>query len=362
MMSLTRLIEASEDWLMERILMYAEDTGYTAYTSTLKEAWRLSISGLSQSIINATKVYDAPPKFNPEFDFTKNPVAKFGVVEAQRHMKRGISLSMFMGLMKYYRQAYVDLLETSNDISGSRATHILYINRIFDIIEISFCTEWAGGRDDQVIKNMQTTNMEMTNEKNKYLTIFESMPNPVLLVDHDGFINNMNMIAASFFNSESTPGGQYYKPDTDDEGCYIEASKDETAERRTHISQLLPWLYQELQDFQESKLEKNPFIKKAILYNKEYKFNVRVSAMLDVSHKFKGMVLILEDITKLAASELEIKKLAGLVPICSYCKKMRDDKGYWNQLEKYIEERSDALFSHSICESCMKEHYKEIVE
>jgi len=155
-------------------------------------------------------------------------------------------------------------------------------------------------------------------------------------------------------------GGQYYKTNTDDEGLDIEASGDATAETRIHISQLMPWLGQELQDFKESKLEKNPFIKTAIIYNREYKFNVRISAMLDVSQKFKGMVLTLEDITKLSASELEVKKLAGLIPICSHCKNMRDDKGYWNKLENYIEERSDALFSHSICELCLKKHYKEI--
>lgn len=53
----------------------------------------------------------------------------------------------------------------------------------------------------------------------------------------------------------------------------------------------------------------------------------------------------------------EVKMLSGLLPICSYCKKIRDDQGYWNQLEEYIHNHSEAEFSHSICPSCLKEIY-----
>ena len=51
----------------------------------------------------------------------------------------------------------------------------------------------------------------------------------------------------------------------------------------------------------------------------------------------------------------EVEILEGLLPICSYCKKIRDDDGKWQMLEKYIEERSDATFTHGICEPCLKE-------
>lgn len=53
----------------------------------------------------------------------------------------------------------------------------------------------------------------------------------------------------------------------------------------------------------------------------------------------------------------EIKQLKGLLPICSHCKKIRDDKGYWNFLESYIETHSQASFSHSMCPSCSDELY-----
>ena len=55
----------------------------------------------------------------------------------------------------------------------------------------------------------------------------------------------------------------------------------------------------------------------------------------------------------------KVKTLSGLLPICSSCKKIRDDKGYWNQIEDYIREHSPANFSHSICPECTKRLYPE---
>ncbi len=65
-------------------------------------------------------------------------------------------------------------------------------------------------------------------------------------------------------------------------------------------------------------------------------------------------------IAELKTALAEVKTLSGLLPICSNCKKIRDDKGYWNQLEGYISDHSEALFSHSICPDCAEKLYKDI--
>jgi len=57
----------------------------------------------------------------------------------------------------------------------------------------------------------------------------------------------------------------------------------------------------------------------------------------------------------------EVKTLTGLLPICSYCKKIRDDKGYWNQIELYIGEHSSANFTHSVCPDCASHHYSDFL-
>ncbi len=53
----------------------------------------------------------------------------------------------------------------------------------------------------------------------------------------------------------------------------------------------------------------------------------------------------------------EVKKLSGLLPICASCKKIRDDQGYWSQVEAYIQEHSEAEFTHSVCPECAKALY-----
>lgn len=55
----------------------------------------------------------------------------------------------------------------------------------------------------------------------------------------------------------------------------------------------------------------------------------------------------------------EVNTLQGFLPICVSCKKIRDDKGYWKQIEKYIEEHSEAQFSHGICPECAKKLYPD---
>ena len=59
-------------------------------------------------------------------------------------------------------------------------------------------------------------------------------------------------------------------------------------------------------------------------------------------------------------AEEETKILRGLLPICSYCKKVRDDKGYWKQIEVYIAANSQADFSHGLCPECGLEHYPDV--
>lgn len=65
---------------------------------------------------------------------------------------------------------------------------------------------------------------------------------------------------------------------------------------------------------------------------------------------------LLDELQKALA---KVKTLSGLLPICAHCKKIRDDKGYWNQMELYIQEHSEAFFSHGLCPDCMTRFYRE---
>ena len=67
-----------------------------------------------------------------------------------------------------------------------------------------------------------------------------------------------------------------------------------------------------------------------------------------------------ELISKLQAAALEIKTLKGLIPICASCKKIRNDEGFWDQLESYLSKNTDAVFTHGLCPECFHKAITEI--
>jgi hypothetical protein len=69
-----------------------------------------------------------------------------------------------------------------------------------------------------------------------------------------------------------------------------------------------------------------------------------------------------QTIVRLEKALGEVKTLRGIVPICSFCKRVRDDKGFWDQVEVYVRDRTEADFSHSICPACMKRHYPGLMD
>ena len=65
-------------------------------------------------------------------------------------------------------------------------------------------------------------------------------------------------------------------------------------------------------------------------------------------------------VSELEAALANVRKLSGLLPICAYCKRVRNDKDYWEQIESFVGERSDAEFSHGICPACLRQHHPDI--
>lgn len=94
-----------------------------------------------------------------------------------------------------------------------------------------------------------------------------------------------------------------------------------------------------------------------ILINNE---KYMMSSISDITERKKSETEREKLIHDLQEALSEVKILSGLFPICSFCKQIRDDQGYWNQIEAYIHERSNAEFSHSICPECAKKHYPDL--
>ena len=97
------------------------------------------------------------------------------------------------------------------------------------------------------------------------------------------------------------------------------------------------------------------------LFNQKKKLQGRLFHFRDVTDKRMTEMQLEKTVVELRKALTKVKTLSGLLPICSSCKKIRDDNGYWNEVEAYIHEHSEVEFSHGICPDCMRKLYPDYV-
>lgn len=210
MSKLPKLLREHELWLMERILQYAKRYGYAKYTSTLLEPWRISISELTDSLCQALETHT---EYHLDADgILDSPLTAFGVKEAQTYRDRGITLGSFLALMKYYRDSYMDLIEAFIEELPTDENAKYFVLHAFDVMEAAFIDEWGKLSGDEILRGMQLENRVLTNDKNFYVTVFESIPVPLLILNDKLELLNMNfraiqLISDTILNDNKSSAG-----------------------------------------------------------------------------------------------------------------------------------------------------------
>lgn len=275
---LIALVSENEDWILKRVVEYAKIHEYTRYTSTLIEAWRISIASLNVAMFNAMRSNEEilPPSLDDKYNETA--IDQFSIEEVHKHRSRGITLGMFLGLVKYYRRSYFDLVREQNYEPRSEREFLSFLEHFFDRFEIGYSVEWNALGDNQAQDELRDQNRILTNEKNKYLTIFESLYDPVILLDRNDHIENINQAAAELFQAHNLPAHRYYDQNPTD--------------------QAFIWLAQEIATFSQSEEQELIVVKVLQTLQGERHFQVKMKRMLDISEKYRGTVLILNDLTE----------------------------------------------------------------
>ncbi len=89
--------------------------------------------------------------------------------------------------------------------------------------------------------------------------------------------------------------------------------------------------------------------------------HIDITAQMEAEAALRRKTIELEKTNRQLQEALDkIQTLKGLVPICTHCKSIRDDQGFWQDVEEYVEAHSTAEFSHSLCPDCLEEHYPEL--
>ncbi len=272
------LVSQHEDRILRRVIEYAKVHEYTRYTSTLIEAWRISIQSLSEAMAQVVETHAEVPMPSLGDTFNETVIDQFSIIEVRKHRARGVTLGMFLGLVKYYRRGYNDLVREQQFEPDVERAYLDFLERFFDRFEIGYSVEWNALNAGQAVDELQDQNRTLTNEKNKYLTIFESLYDPVILLDRNNFIENINQAAAELFQAHNLPAHRYYD--------------------QQPAQQAFPWLAEEIATFAAGDEQELVVIKNLETTQGQRHFQVKMKRMQDVSEKYWGTVLILNDLTE----------------------------------------------------------------
>jgi len=159
---LTDLIARSEDRLLERILSLAEASGYFRFVPGPPEEWRATLRGLSGSLLQAYRADSSPPSLTAEDVGRNDGLTAFGVAEGRKRRREGMPLGIFLGLVKFFRRAYLDLVRTAGLPREEEEGFLRYIERFFDRNEVASCVSWTAESVSERVTELQEKHDELS--------------------------------------------------------------------------------------------------------------------------------------------------------------------------------------------------------
>lgn len=289
MEKIKKIFKENEERIVTVLIDKAKQGEYTRYTSTRMDDWLVSVREITGGIIRMVEANDGPDILHVDENYENDESVAYGVKEAKLHRSRGVTLSMFLGLTKYYRQAFLTVLENVIGLDEAEKKEALSkINLYFDRFEIGFCSEWAKPSRDQRIRELQEINRQLTNEKNKFHTVFHSMAEPVIVVDSERRIREINSAAIKCFGLDYTA--------VIDKPCY-------EVFRCVHQLDECPLgkAMREAGEYENLEIS-------IAVGNRCRKFLVSGSFLEDISGKFAGGVELFFDVTETKENELNLLK------------------------------------------------------
>ena len=159
---LTDLIARNEDRLLGRILSLAEESGYLRFVPGPPEEWAATLRGLSGSLLQAFRADPSPPSLTAADVGRNDGLSAFGVAEARKRRREGMPLGIFLGLVKFFRQAYLDLVRTAGLPREEEEGLLRYIERFFDRNEVASCVSWTAESVSERVTELQEKHDELS--------------------------------------------------------------------------------------------------------------------------------------------------------------------------------------------------------
>lgn len=269
---LEALLQKNEGMLDELVDGYLRQIAGGAYAPTMPGARATAIAGLNRAVLaDVSAVEGSAPDGG-------GAVAAFCAATAAGHRRRGVTLGMFLQALKGYRHAYRDLF--CRHLSPRRDEKLLrrLVDGCFDRAELAVCDAWETDRPADRLTELQQANRTLTNEKNKYLTLFDSLNTPAILLNERGLVDVVNAAAAGLHGLSVVAGAGYY-------GGLLRGRR-------------VAWLDDALASLKRGGRQEDRFEIELDTVAGRRCFEVGLKRLVDVGGRFAGTMALLNDITE----------------------------------------------------------------
>ncbi len=207
--SVTAFLDGRLDALVDRSIEIAKRNGYAPFTTTIRAAWVEAILSVTEGLGKYLKSTDGtPPGPKATLDYKSDPrFARMRLI-ARQHRSLGITLPMYVGLFKHFRNLYVAELENMPDRMAPGLAAM--VRDFFDETELSIAADWHSSDDNVRLRELQERARAITLDKDRYFAIFESLRNPAFLLDKTRNLVNANQAASELFLGETQAGDIIY--------------------------------------------------------------------------------------------------------------------------------------------------------
>ncbi|MDW3222762.1 MAG: ATP-binding protein [Paracoccaceae bacterium] len=204
--ALVGFLDQRLDMLVEKSIEIAKSNGYAPFTTTIRAAWVQAILSVTESLGKYIRSsVDTPHGPLATLDYAADPrFARMRLI-ARQHRSNGITLQMYVGLFKHFRNLY--LSELARLPGGISAEETARVRDFFDETELSIAADWNAKGDNQRLRELQDRTRAITLDKDLYFAVFESLQNPAFLLDRVQNLVNANQASAELFLGRDAQAG-----------------------------------------------------------------------------------------------------------------------------------------------------------
>ena len=332
---LNKMQDTKEKFKLTKLKIFSKP-GEVVYSTDSKDIGVINKHRYFHNVVAKGKVYTKVVKKGAKS--LEHQVVNADVVETYVPIMKN---DLFIGAFEIYYQM-TDRQKSLNKLLSKSSIVLIFLS-ISVWGAILFVLFKAGHNIDQ----RERADEALRESEEKYRSITESMVNAMYICSPDFRVEFMNHAMINKIGYDATG-----------EHCF---------QTIYGLEEKCPWCIHE-------KVQRGEYVTTEILNPKDGRTYIVSHSPIFHKNDSISKMTIFRDITQRKLIEKErkdlikglinaldqVKKLSGMLPICSSCKKIRDDKGYWNKIESYISDHSEAKFSHGICPECAKKLYPDI--